>query len=371
MWEQTDGTSNLPVSIKHIHSFKRMHRYQPYEAVVAALRDSAFLDVIGEEGEEKVKRKVAYDPAWSKSDEAKKRSIYAKGFGDEEPSSQFDIEAFFTTYGPTNRVILRRHKDKLFKGSVFVEFHDEKTAEAFLKLDPKPLWKGKHELEIKPKAEYMAGKNEEINNGTLVPKESWGPDRSRGGQYRGRGRGRGNDRNGRGGRDYDRRDRGDRDPDDWKKRREEDRASGFKDPRGNRKDRGHNKGGRGGRRDDRGPRNNDRNRERDGYDELLILFLQRTNNFLVTRKTRPSRARTPLPRTSRPKSLPPSRKKRPPPSRTTRSVPAKMTMARAAQPRRSIASLKFLLKPHDTLLCVSSLHALSRLYVPFGVPAWP
>jgi len=342
-----------------------MHRFQPYEVVVAALRESAFLDVVGEEGEEMVKRKVAYDPAHSNLDDLPKRSVYAKGFGEEEPSSQFDIEAFFTTYGPTNKVTLRRELNKRFKGSVFVEFQDEKTAEAFLKLDPKPLWKGKHELEIKPKGEYMAIKRAQIDNGELDPKESWGQDRGRGGRGRGRGRG-----NGRGGRDYDRgRDRGDRDPDDWKKRREEDRASGFRDPRGNRKDRGHNKGGRG-RRDDRGPRNNDRNRERDGYDDLLLLVSLHTNDYPVTRKARQSRTRSPLPRISRPKIPPPlSRMKKLPPSRTTRSAPAKMIMAtRVAQPRKLIASLKFPLKPHDTLLCVSP-PLVTAVVCTFGVPA--
>ena len=55
----------------------------------------------------------------------------------------------------------------------------------------------------------------------------------------------------------DRGDRGDRDPDDWKKRRENDRANGFKDNRGKGGERGRGRGGRRDR-DDRGPRTNDR-----------------------------------------------------------------------------------------------------------------
>lgn len=273
MWDNTGGSANKPILIKDIHSFKRMQRFQPYEAVVAALRESKFLDVVGVEGEEKIQRKVAYDPLLSRSS-VDDRSIYAKGFGDEEPSSQFDIEAFFAQYGTTNAVRLRRTNDRLFKGSVFVEFQDEETAQKFLKLDPKPLWKGKHELETCTKKAYKDRKEQEIKDGTTKPTESWGPSshggyRGRGGrgqgQGQGRGRGRGNhdNRSGRGDREDRGRGRSDRDPDDWKKRREDDRASGFKDSRGKGKD--YNKGGRGGRgrRDDRGPRNDDRKRNRD------------------------------------------------------------------------------------------------------------
>lgn len=250
-----------------------MKRFEPISTVVAALRQSGFLDVAGPEGEETVKRKVAYDPSAPRHS-VLKRSVYVKGFGDEEPSSQFDIEAFFAPYGPTNAVRLRRTPEKEFKGSVFVEFADEETAEKFLALDPKPKWKGKHDLEIKSKKEYTDGKEKDIKEGKMEPSESWAP-RGRGGfrgnnargEFRGRGRGRGGndsrgdrDRGDRGGRD-----RGDRDPDDWKKRREEDRASGFKGDKKNdrnRGGRGNQRGGRRGGRDDRGPRN-DRNGERE------------------------------------------------------------------------------------------------------------
>jgi lupus La protein len=268
MWGLTKGVENLPVSIKHeLCKFGRMKRFQPYSAIVSALKESKFLEVSGSEGEEKVKRKTAYDPTIPKS-KSEARSVYVKGFGDEDPSSQFDIEAFFAPYGPTNSVRLRRTDDKLFKGSVFVEFQDEDIAKKFLELDPKPLWKGKHILKVMSKTAYVEMKNEEIRDGKTEAKPHRDNDFK--GRGRGRGRGRGENRVGRGRND---RDRGDRDPDDWKKRREEDRASGFKDNRrgdrnndrndrrGNNRDRG-GRGGRG-RRDDRGPRNNDRNRERE------------------------------------------------------------------------------------------------------------
>ena len=246
----TEGSTNLPISIEKICTFGRMKRFRPVSAVVAALRESAFLDVTGPEGQEVVKRKVAYDPTFPRS-KVESRSIYVKGFGDEEPSSQFDIEAFFAPYGPTNAVRLRRTPEKLFKGSVFVEFTDEETAEKFLALEPKPLWKGKHVLKIQSKKKYTDQKAQDIKDGKAEPNETWASAR---GRFRGRGSG--GNRGGRG--DRGGRDRGDRDPDDWKKRREDDRANGFKDRRGDRRGRG----GRG-RRDDRGPRNNDRNRERE------------------------------------------------------------------------------------------------------------
>lgn len=229
MWSITEGSSNVPVPIKKICEFGRMKRFSPYEAVVSALKESKSLLVSGEEGAEVISRRVAFDPDIPRS-KVESRSIYAKGFGNEEPSSQFDIEAFFAQYGPTNAVRLRRTTDKLFKGSVFVEFADEETAEKFLNLPNKPLWKGEHVLRVMSKKAYMDLKVEEIKSGKIEPASS-----DRWLQGRGRGRGRGN----RGGPGQGGRHRDDRDPNDWKKRREDDRASGFKD------DRNRNKGGRG------------------------------------------------------------------------------------------------------------------------------
>ncbi|PMD47521.1 hypothetical protein L207DRAFT_159564 [Hyaloscypha variabilis F] len=271
LWKLTDGESNLPVSIKEICAFGRMKRFQPVSAVVAALRESKFLEISGPEGQETVNRKDGYS-AHAVRPSVDPRSVYVKGFGDEEPSSQFDIEAFFAQFGPTNAVRLRRTPEKLFKGSVFVEFADEETARNFLALDPKPLWKDKYPLKIQSKKDYTEEKLQDIKDGKIEPAESWGP-RGRGGGYRGNNNrgGRGhykNDSGGRGRGDS----RGDRDPDDWKKRREEDRANGFKDNH-HKRDRGHQRDGdrkgrgRGRGRDDGGRRNNDRNREREDRDE--------------------------------------------------------------------------------------------------------
>ena len=312
MMTETKGPVNKPISLKKIHAFGRMRRFQPYSGIVAALKDSKFLDVTGEEGEEMVSRKVAYNPNTPVS-KTEARSVYVKGFGDEEPSSQFDIEAFFAQFGTTNAVRLRRTPEKLFKGSVFVEWNDEETAQKFLALDPQPNWKGKHVLQVMSKTAYLELKQKEIQEGTVQPSEFWGQSRGRG---RGRGRGfrNGNDRG---------RNRGDRDPDDWKKRREEDRANGFKDDRNRNKGRGH--------RNDRGPRNNDRNRERHEKNQHVYPTLNSDGitNIMIERN--------------------PRLKMRLRRSIATRSVLARMMTERNSQPRRLIPSQKSPPKPRDAL----------------------
>jgi lupus La protein len=280
MLKLTEGTLNLPITIgTTLMNFGRMKRFQPVSAVVNALRESKLLEVTGPEGAEQVKRKVPWDGKIAE-DESLARSVYVKGFGDEDDkggTDQFSIEAFFAEYGPTRQVRLRRvngfkGKSGAFKGSVFVEFEDQETAQKFLNLDPKPLWKG-HPLDIKAKKLYVEGKNAEIRSGDLEPQRSYQNSRTRGSGGRGGSRGVnrefGNDREGRPQRNNRDRDDHDRnhDKDDWNKRRDDDRANGHKNDR-----RGGKRGGRGGRggrgdrggrrdRDDRGPRN-DRNHER-------------------------------------------------------------------------------------------------------------
>lgn len=209
------GSANNPVPLDLLHTFKRMRRFQPFSAIVEALKSSETLELT--DNDTCVRRKTPlpesvtaeHDPNIVKvfEDKAMNRSIYAKGFGKEEPSTQFDIEAFFAPYGPTNAIRLRRTPDKTFKGSVFVEFESEEKQKAFLDLDPKPQWKGQ-DLLVKSKKEYCEEKVKEIEAGRVKP------NRPRGG-YRGRGRG-GNNRQ-----REDRRD--------WRERRAEDQKKGFAD----------------------------------------------------------------------------------------------------------------------------------------------
>lgn len=228
LWELTGGPENKPVELKKICQFGRMRRFSSYETVVAALRQSKFLVLSGEAGHETVARKHPYnaDRPRSKVDAA---TIYAKGFGDEEPSTQFDLEAFFTQFGSVNAVRLRRTGDNLFKGSVFVEFADVEQAEKFLALDPAPKWKDQ-DLKIMAKSAYVAEKSQLIREGKLEPSNNSAPRFYEGRVMNGR-------RGGRGGHSADK--------DDWKKRRDDDRKNGFRGGRGGRGGRG--RGGRGGR----------------------------------------------------------------------------------------------------------------------------
>lgn len=254
MWESCGGSENKPVPIKTLHSFKRMRSFQPYSAVVAALKDSKVLDVSGEEGEELVQRKVPYKPMPANKAKAEAATVYVKGFGDETSNTQFDLESFFAQFGEVKGLKLRRTNENLFKGSVFVTFADEEEANKFLKLEPTPKWKD-HDLKIMSKRAYCDEKNDLIRQGKLEPNTSnprkffEGKDSS---NKNSRGRGRG-------GKDS----RGGRDQDDWKKRREQDQKGGFRGGRGGRgrgRGRGGRDGGRDGNRDERRENNDSKPR---------------------------------------------------------------------------------------------------------------
>lgn len=232
MWESAQGTENKPVELKKIHSFKRMRVFQPYSAVVAALRESDFLDVEGEEDTETVKRKVPYKSAQGAKRDSEAASVYVKGFGDETPTTQFDLESFFADFGTVKAVKLRRTDVGLFKGSVFVTFSDVETAKKFLELDPAPKWK-EGDLKIMSKHDYCEEKAVLIREGKLQPNSS-GPKFYEGteGKTRGRGAHRG----------------GPRDNNDWKSRRDNDQKNGFRGGRGGAGGRGRGSGrGRGDR----------------------------------------------------------------------------------------------------------------------------
>lgn len=213
-----------------------MRHFQPFTAIVEAMRESTFLELCEDDT---CVRRIDPLPASLDNgpdpcsiqvfeDRAMPRSVYAKGFGEEKPSTQFDIEKFFAEYGATNAVRLRRSEDKLFKGSVFVEFDSEETATKFLETDPKPTYDGK-ELQVMSKKEYCDKKVEDIKAGKIRPNNS---------------RNNNSRREGRGGRDRDfKRKRDDEDDRDWRVRREEDRKGGFRDRR-SRGDPDYSKGGK-------------------------------------------------------------------------------------------------------------------------------
>ena len=237
-----------------------MRHFQPLSAVINALKESTILNVVA--NDTAIQRKAPLPEGLVgkpmveiqkvHEDKTMARSVYAKGFGEEQPGSQFDIEAFFAQHGSTNSVRLRRSDDGTFKGSVFVEFDSEETQKAFLAQDPKPKWQG-NELQIKSKKQYCDDKVDDISAGRVRPNErDWA--RRDWGRREDKGDGR------------DRDDGDDKDDRDWRVRREEDRKSGFKDRNGG-KHKGFGGSGRGGRgrggRDGRdGPRvRNERERD--------------------------------------------------------------------------------------------------------------
>jgi lupus La protein len=235
MFDVLEGPKNTPVSINHMCSFKRMRRFKPYSAVVAALRDSKDLDVVDDgeyskPGSEAVKRKEPLVVPAKEGDDKNpptteelffrlkhsssnnmETSAYVKGFGSEEDVSQIALEQFFRPYGSV-MVRKRREDDGSWKGSVFVEFDTEESQKQFLALDPKPKFNG-NELVTMGKKEYAVMKCAEKGikpDWELTEEErreqrkkqngdrygSRGNDRNRGGRG-----GRGSSRGGRGGRD--------------------------------------------------------------------------------------------------------------------------------------------------------------------------
>lgn len=244
-----------------------MRRFQPFSAIVEALKESTVLTLV--ENDTCVQRKIPLAKGLENKsmqevekvyeDEAMARSIYAKGFGEEKPSTQFDIEAFFSDYGLTNSVRLRRTNQKVFKGSVFVEFDSEITQKTFLALDPKPNWKG-HSLEIKSKKQYCDDKVNDIRAGRVQASTEWVSRGDRQGSRGVRRGGDGNDRN-------------------WRARRDDDRNFSFGDKTGG-KHRGFGSSGqngrggsRGGRGQGRGGRDGRENNQRRNRDEQLVPLL--------------------------------------------------------------------------------------------------
>lgn len=168
LFEKTGGHKNIPVPIDIIHSFKRMRHFQPREAVVEGLKESMLLEVV--DNDTAVRRKIPLIKGDTQSDVLKAleddivaRSLYVKGFGPETPLTQFDIEAFFSTYGTFNQVRLRRHNDKTFKGSIFVEFESIKIAGDFMNHCPQPTYNG-NPLIIKTKGDYLRENAERMSN---------------------------------------------------------------------------------------------------------------------------------------------------------------------------------------------------------------
>ena len=120
------------VPIETLASFKRMRPIKDVlgvDGIAEALRASTELLEVNEAGD-RVRRAKALVPVT----DGHARSIYAKGFPDEYPELQVDLERFFAQFGKINGVRMRRENEKprKFKNSVFVEFAEPAELDAFM-----------------------------------------------------------------------------------------------------------------------------------------------------------------------------------------------------------------------------------------------
>ncbi|KAG8871596.1 hypothetical protein FRB97_008488 [Tulasnella sp. 331] len=159
MWALHTKTAHHWIPISVLSSFKRMEPYKhygvPWIAKVLKEESEELLEV--DEKGENVRRKTALVPPGMQQYE---NSVYAKGFPDQRPGLQQEIEAFFTTYGQVASVRMRRAEDRKFKNSVFCEFKSNSSALAFLAADPKPKFEDK-ELLTMSKDAYVTTKSAE------------------------------------------------------------------------------------------------------------------------------------------------------------------------------------------------------------------
>jgi lupus La protein len=166
---QSDPLKEGWVAIKQIASFKRMQRFRPVESIAAALRNSKELLKVNEDGTA-VRRSIALvKPSDEKWSEINNRTLHVvlsiaeladvqKGFGDETPTLQIDLEEFFRGFGQVESLRLRRTETGLFKGSVLVQFHLQEEAEKFL-AEPQE-WNGSL-LEANSKTAWVQSKKDE------------------------------------------------------------------------------------------------------------------------------------------------------------------------------------------------------------------
>lgn len=153
LWRTVQSNDEGWVPIKTIASFNRMKKFRPYESIVSALKTSDFLVI--SDNDELIRRKEPILPPKESEKQLRfQRSVYAKGFGEENDNTQEELEKWFSEFGKVNEVRLRRDDSKKFKSSVFVEFNELEDAKKFVELDPKPKY-NENELVIMSKPAYV------------------------------------------------------------------------------------------------------------------------------------------------------------------------------------------------------------------------
>ncbi|CAK5264053.1 unnamed protein product [Mycena citricolor] len=139
MWTLHTKTSEHWVPIATVASFKRMRPFSTFGTawVARALREKSTSLEVDAEGVNVRRTSEVQEPK-----DQLERSVYAKGFPEENSTLQTRLEEFFEQYGPTNAVRMRRDNDKKFKLSVFAEFTSQSAADAFLNAEPAPAFDG-------------------------------------------------------------------------------------------------------------------------------------------------------------------------------------------------------------------------------------
>ncbi|KAJ7098185.1 hypothetical protein B0H15DRAFT_824526 [Mycena belliarum] len=157
MWTLHTKTPDHWVPIATVASFKRMRDFSSLgnEWVARALREHSTQLAVDADGVNVRRTTEVQEPK-----DQFERSVYAKGFPEENETLQARIEAFFEQYGPTNAVRMRRDMDKKFKSSVFAEFTSHATTVAFLATSPPPAFEGSSLL-VMSKEDYCAMKIKE------------------------------------------------------------------------------------------------------------------------------------------------------------------------------------------------------------------
>lgn len=147
-------TNHLGVSVETVATFSRMKQLsEDLEVVKTALSKDSDLVELNEDST-LVRRKIPMPEAR----ESLGRTVYVKGFP--RAATLDELQEFFTQHSQQVQAIRFRRfpKDRVFKGSVFVEFDNEEEATRFASLT---LSYQETPLIIKSKMAYFADKNQE------------------------------------------------------------------------------------------------------------------------------------------------------------------------------------------------------------------
>ncbi|EFO19002.2 La domain-containing protein [Loa loa] len=162
--KKDDGWVQLTTMLK----FKRLAQISSNPKIIRESLKHSELMQVSEDGS-KIRRNPAI-PLPENSLEywqvVKRRTVYIKGF--ERETKLDDILDFVKQFGSVENVMMRREKSekRAFKGSVFVTYKDQKTAEAFVNSDTKQF--NGNDLLKMMQNDYWANKQKELKEKRLA-----------------------------------------------------------------------------------------------------------------------------------------------------------------------------------------------------------